>query len=248
MDNSWRLEFSGKSVLIDPWLTGVEVDYFPWFNKQWHRTKPMPISEVNDFDLIIITQKYPDHFHPETLRELQPNRMIVPRSIEKKVRKQFPSADIQSFSNEPMDVLDGAFKLHFLPTKRKIDPIYDALILEDGNESIFLATHGYSNYPEWNQYLKTMPPITLAITPFNRYKLPIFLGGTVSPGIEAVSRLIRDHRPKHIIATHDEDKHARGLVTKFANITVSPNAEELENDPFFNEHVLTINDYNLHTL
>jgi L-ascorbate metabolism protein UlaG (beta-lactamase superfamily) len=42
MDNSWRLEFGGKSVLIDPWLMGVEVDYFSWFNTQWHKTAPVP--------------------------------------------------------------------------------------------------------------------------------------------------------------------------------------------------------------
>lgn len=248
MDNSWRIDFAGKTLLIDPWLMGVEVDYFGWFNTQWHKTKPLPPSEVEPFDLVIITQKYPDHFHPETLLKLNPSRLIVPKSIEKKVRKLLPNADVRSFVREPMNVLDGAFQLHFLPTKRKIDPIYDALVLENGIESILLATHGYSNYPEWKSYLTKMPPITLAITPFNRYKLPVFLGGTVSPGMEAIERLIRDHAPKYIVATHDEDKHAKGLVTKFAKVTVAPSQDTIEQDKRLKQHILTINDYNTHTL
>lgn len=248
MDNSWRIEFAGKSILVDPWLMGVEVDYFGWFNTQWHKTKPINLSELAPFDLVIITQKYPDHFHPETLLKLNPSRLIVPKSIQKKVQKLLPNADIQSFSLEPIAALNGSFNLHFLPTKRKIDPIYDALVMEDGIESIFIATHGYSDYPEWNAYLKKMPPITLAITPFNRYKLPVFLGGTVSPGMEAIERLINDHAPKYIVATHDEDKHAKGLVTKFAKVTLPPSQRELEQSEFFQNHIRSINDYNIHTL
>jgi hypothetical protein len=32
MDNSWYLELSRLRLLIDPWLEGTEVDFFPWFN------------------------------------------------------------------------------------------------------------------------------------------------------------------------------------------------------------------------
>ena len=34
MDNSWFLDLGGCRLLIDPWLEGQEVDYFPWFNTQ----------------------------------------------------------------------------------------------------------------------------------------------------------------------------------------------------------------------
>jgi L-ascorbate metabolism protein UlaG (beta-lactamase superfamily) len=218
------------------------------YSVELNKSRLVPPSEVEPFDLVLITQKYPDHFHPETLLKLNPSRLIVPKSIEKKVRKLLPSAEVRTFSQAPMEFFDGSFKLHFLPTKRKIDPIYDALVLEDGTESILLATHGYSDYPEWKSYLNTLPQITLAITPFNRYKLPVFLGGTVSPGMEAIQRLIHDHAPKYIVATHDEDKHAKGLVTKFAKITLAPSQTELEQDALFKKHILTINDYNIHSL
>ena len=72
MDNSWSISLGGQRLLIDPWLHGVEVDYFAWFNKQWHRTPPIAYEDVQDFDAVLITQKYPDHFHPETLLRLKP--------------------------------------------------------------------------------------------------------------------------------------------------------------------------------
>ena len=248
MDNSWRIEFGGKSILIDPWLKGVEVDYFGWFNTQWHKTAPKNIGDVNDFDLVIITQKYPDHFHPETLIELNPKSLIVPTSIEKAVKKILPNAHVSSFQNKPMQLFEGALRIHFLPTKRKIDPIYDALLLEDGTDSVLLATHGYAGYPEWKSYIETMPPIKIAFTPFNLYKLPVFLGGTVAPGLNAVKRLIQHHKPFKVVATHDEDKHAKGLVQKFAKVTFSPSSEDLLKDPLFTDCLLTITDYNVYSI
>lgn len=247
MDNSWRIEFAGKSILIDPWLKGTEVDYFSWFNTQWHRIAPLPSSEVPAFDLVIITQKYPDHYHQETLLDLQPKRLIIPNSIEKSVRKLLPDAEIETFSSDPIQI-DDDLRLHFMPTKRKVDPIYDALILEDGNESLLMTTHGYDDNPKWKEYVAKMPPITLAMTPFNLYKLPFFLGGTVAPGLNAVKRLIKDHNPKRVTATHDEDKHAKGLVTKFARVTLPPPDSELLQDELFKDRLLTISDYNIYSI
>ncbi|MFK7787714.1 MAG: MBL fold metallo-hydrolase [Crocinitomicaceae bacterium] len=248
MDNSWRIEFAGKSILIDPWLKGTEVDYFSWFNTQWHKTNPMKPAEVPEFDLVIITQKYPDHYHQETLLDLQPSNLIVPTSIEKSVRKLLPEAQVKTFGTSPLQISDSTLKLHFIPTKRKIDPIYDALVLENGKESILMTTHGYDDNPKWKSYLEKMPPIKLAMTPFNLYKLPFFLGGTVAPGLQAVRRLIEDHNPQKVTATHDEDKHAKGLVTKFARVTLSPKSSELLKDELFKDRLLTISDYKIYSI
>ena len=124
-----------------------------------------------------------------------------------------------------------------------MDPIYDAIVLENGTESIFIATHGYSEPEAWSRQLKNMPPIKLAFTPFNLYKLPFFLGGTVSSGLSAVKNLINTLRPKHIIATHDEDKHARGLVQKLARIKFAPSSQELLIDELVYNSLLTIDNY-----
>ena len=95
MDNSWMLEFSGLKILIDPWLQGKEIDFFPWFNTQWHRTKPVPPGEVGQFDLVIITQKYPDHFHPETLKILNPAHILCPASIQDELKNILQRAKLK---------------------------------------------------------------------------------------------------------------------------------------------------------
>ena len=243
MDNSWHINFAGKSFLIDPWLKGVEIDFFSWFNTQWHRTPPIAIADVPDYDFVIITQKYPDHYHPETLIELQPQKLIVPSSIEKKVKKLLPDAQIWTLETSSSDVIGSQMKLHYLPSQRKMDPIYDAIVLENGTESILLATHGYAESETWSKHLKNIPPIKLAFTPFNLYRLPFFLGGTVSPGLSAVKNLIKTLLPKHIIATHDEDKHAKGLIQKLAHIEFSPSRQELIKEDLFKNRLLTIDNY-----
>ena len=175
MDNSWRIDFAGQTILIDPWLQGAEIDYFPWFNKQWHRTKPVPTSEVPDFDMVVITQKYPDHFHPETLTALAPKKLIVPKSIDKKVQQLLPNAEVVAFNTNSQQVFGSDINIHFMPTSRKIDPIYDALIIENGEESVLLATHGFNKIEAWESFIKSMPPIKLVLTPFNTYQLPFYL-------------------------------------------------------------------------
>ena len=87
MDNSWFVEFSGLKMLIDPWLEGTEVDFFSWFNTQWHRTTPLNYNQLPVFDIVLITQKYPDHFHATTMKKLSPKSIIAPKSLQKKAGK-----------------------------------------------------------------------------------------------------------------------------------------------------------------
>ena len=243
MDNSWRMKFAGLDLLIDPWLQGVEVDYFPWFNTQWHRTKPIPVQEIGEHDLVLITQKYPDHFHQETLLALAPEQLVVPKSIEKKVRRLLPNANVLTINSSPHSLLGSRLNIHFLPTNRKIDPIYDALLLENGEESILLATHGLTDLEAHLSFIRNAPPVKLVLTPFDHYRLPALLGGTVAPGMDAVRALIETIDPRYVVATHDEDKFAKGLVTKAARITKPPSPDELRKEALFENRLLTIDNY-----
>lgn len=245
MDNTWWIEFSGMKILMDPWLFGAEIDYFPWFNKQWHRTKPVSIEKLPEFDLCLITQKYPDHFHKDTLKKIRPKDIIGPKSIQKSIRKLLPDSNFQAFNQDFQNILGSNINLHFLPTSRKIDPIYDALILENGEESVFIATHGFSLNSEQKTFLNGLPKVKLAFTPFNRYKLPVFLGGEVSPGMESVQKLMNDLDFEKVVATHDEDKHAKGLVSKFAKIKWAPKEEEIRKEYGLNDRFLHIDHYNI---
>ena len=241
MDNTWFLDFGGVRILVDPWLKGAEVDYFSWFNKQWHRTSPVSIEDVPPYDLVLITQKYPDHFHPETLSLLSPERLLVPQSIEEKVRKVCPKAFVSTLEDASILLRSEAIDVLHLPSHRSMDPIYDGIVLYDTNESVLLATHGY--HPSWTSLLLDIPPLKVALTPFNEYKLPTFLGGAVSPGIDAVRDMIVATEPRYVVATHDEDKHAQGLISKLARITLPPSDDILRSEDLFRDRLLTIEDY-----
>ncbi|MCB0477968.1 MAG: MBL fold metallo-hydrolase [Crocinitomicaceae bacterium] len=248
MDNSWWVDLNGVKILIDPWLVGTEVDYFGWFNTQWHRTKPISLDDLPDFDLVLITQKYPDHFHKETLQLIQPKLIVGPKSIGKSMNKILPSSQFIPFDRKIKNVGELSFNLHHLPTKRKIDPIYDALIIEDGKNAIFLATHGFALDEKNQELLSELPDFDLLLTPFNRYKLPVFLGGEVAPGIKSVEKLIHELDPKFVAATHDEDKHAKGIVSKFAKIDWSPNKDVLKENPIIGPKYLAFENYQIQTL
>jgi len=241
MDNSWHLEFGNMRVLVDPWLKGAEIDYFSWFNKQSHKTKSVPINDVPAYDVVLITQKYPDHFHIDTLLEMNPKQLVVPKSIIQKVNRILPQSSVYTFDQWSEYISNSSLKLHHLPSYRSMDPIYDALLLEDGAQSVLLATHGYDT--RWRELINRYPPIALALTPFNHYRLPKILGGDVSPGMNAVATLVHDLSPKHIVATHDEDKQASGLIPMLANITWAPSEEELLKNELFQDRLLTISDY-----
>lgn len=238
------MNISGWKILIDPWLEGTEVDYFEWFNTQWHRTPPLPYSEIPDFDTILITQKYPDHFHEKTLKKLAPKHIIAPKSLENKLKNLFPSSKIDGLDSKNNTTRFNDHKVMFLGTKRKIDPIYDAFILDDGKASVFVSTHGFHFNNKDLDLLKKTSPCQLLITPFNYYKLPFFLGGLVSPGLNGVKHLCEILEPKKVVATHDEDKHAKGIVSKLATIKRPLSPKSLLKHSWLKNRYLDIDHYN----
>ena len=85
-------------------------------------------------------------------------------------------------------------------------------------------------------------PVKLLICPFNEFQLPFYLGGTISPGLKGIQHLNEKLNPAYIVATHDEDKHAKGIVIKTAKITRNSVAE-LRKMGQFKDKILEINDY-----
>ena len=244
MDNTWYLEFDGLKLLVDPWLEGTEVDFFPWFNTQWHRTKPMDYANLPEYDAVLITQKYPDHFHKETLKKLKPALLIVPASIEKSIRKLLPDSTVVALGKKLAVFEKNGVKIKFYPSGRMIDPIYDAFLISDKKEAVFVASHGYflaENTELQHTNIKTL------ICPFNEFQLPFYLGGTISPGLKGILHLNEKLNPEYIVATHDEDKHAKGIVIKTAKITKN-SPEELRKIESLKHKILEINDYKAITL
>lgn len=211
-DNSWAITLGSTIFLVDPWLTGQEVDYFGWFNTQWHRESPLPPEAVPAYDWVIVTQQFPDHFHVETLLELKPGRMIVPPSVRIKAEKLFPDAMVESLDDPEDEFVAGGVRIRRFRSTAMMPPHFDAYALYDGSETIFLAPHGYSFRSKQLEQLRQLPPVSLLLAPANYLRLPFFLGGTIMSGIAGLEKLIRDTNAASFVNSHDGDKHATGLV------------------------------------
>jgi hypothetical protein len=66
----------------------------------------------------------------------------------------------------------------------------------------------------------------------------------VSPGLEGVKHLCESIRPKKIIATHDEDKHAKGIVSRLARIKRPSSTQNLLKHSWLANRYLEVNHYN----
>ena len=217
MDSSWFLELDGVQLLIDPWLEGEEIDFARWFNCQWHQTPPMDYTKLPPYQAVLITQKYPDHCHLPTMVKLQPAHVIAPISLHRKLRRHLPAARLDFFSPTHRRIRLDRISLEQLPTRRRLAPIYDAYWLTGMSQTLLLANHGLSLD---RQHLEQMGQreVNVLMSPFNRYCLPKLMGGLVSPGLMGLEQLLHQTQAKHVIPTHDELKHASGIVSKLAQI------------------------------
>ena len=218
MDGSFWFTSRGTGILVDPWLHGHEIDYASWFNTQWHATPPMEYQEVPDWRAVLITQKYPDHFHKETLLRLMPTRVYASRRVAAAVQKLLPDATVHELAEGSPQRLDH-MTLTFLPTRRRVDPFYDAVYLDDGESGVLIAPHGLDIDARHQTQLATRPSCKLVLAPYNRYKLPALLGGLVSPGLSGIQHLIEVLSPTAICRCHDELKESYGLIGRLAQIT-----------------------------
>ena len=62
------------SVLIDPWLHGPSIVNYSWFAITKHNVPSSisHLSEIEEPDLVIVSQNKPDHCHKDTLHQLRP--------------------------------------------------------------------------------------------------------------------------------------------------------------------------------
>jgi hypothetical protein len=67
------------TILFDPWLTGKSIVAKPWFACTTHNVSPciQHLSEIDEPDVVVISQNKPDHCHGETLRQLRPEGKTI---------------------------------------------------------------------------------------------------------------------------------------------------------------------------
>lgn len=79
--SSPRVNTSGAvyRILIDPWLQGDSIVTAPWFAVTKHVVPSciQHLSEIDEPDVVIVSQNKPDHCHGDTLRQLRPDGKTI---------------------------------------------------------------------------------------------------------------------------------------------------------------------------
>lgn len=229
LDSSWLIDFNSKSFIVDPWLVGSEIDGFKWLNEAWHIKDPVKVNDLPDFKFLMISQNYEDHCHIETLKKISNKKPIIATDLAfKKIKKQFPNRDITLLEENKKIKFEGLTFISLRPDKI-LDPIYYAVvIINENNEAIFYAPHGFVLSKEQLDLIKNLD-ISLLITTFTHFKIPKIMGGDVNPGMDNVYELYNQLSPRNTINTHDEEKKAKGLVSALAKIEYA-DYDKIESD------------------
>ena len=214
-DSSWLIQLGSFRFVLDPWLVGPQIDGVAWFSKQWHAKPCTSFSEIGNIDGIVISHPFTDHCHKETLLNFPTSTPVwAAPSAAKTIRSWNYFHTVYSIGFQK-PVKNGSVQMAFYPSQGLIDPVHDALLFTnlDSGEIIFYAPHGFKPSPK----LSLPTNVTLLITTTIQYNLPFWLGGTVNLGQKAAKVLVEKVKPKHLVYTHNEHKHAEGLVSKLAN-------------------------------
>ena len=233
LDSSLHIEYGKNSFVVDPWLIGSEIDGFKWLNEQWHIKEPVKISDLPEFQFLLISQNYEDHCHIETLKNISDKKPIIATDKAfKKLKKKFPNRKILHLKENEKTEFKGLSFISFRPDKI-LDPIYYAVvIINKDKEAIFYAPHGFALSSKQLEIINKYS-VSLLITTFTEFEIPKIMGGKVNPGMDNVYELFNQIKPKNTINTHDEEKKTKGLVSALAKIKYA-DYDEIESNNSIN--------------
>lgn len=216
-DSSWMFSFDGLHILVDPWFTEAQVDFHPWFSRQFHQSPQPAVGELQQPDYIFISHPFTDHCNKETLLQFDKNIPVIALpSILKKIRKWDHFHKLMTLEEVP-------FTIQVLQTKNAL--VHKAYLIESAQNNIVYAPHG--------AVLKNIPNVKIdaVISTTLCYQLPFFLGGTINLGQESAVRLQQQLHSNLLLTTHNEDKKGEGLVSLFAKRKFSESAAFLDLKP-----------------
>jgi hypothetical protein len=216
-DSSWMFSFDGLHILVDPWFTEAQVDFHPWFSRQFHQSPQPAVGELQQPDYIFISHPFTDHCNKETLLQFDKNIPVIALpSILKKIRKWDHFHKLMTLEEVP-------FAIQVLQTKNAL--VHKAYLIESAQNKIVYAPHG--------AVLKNIPNVKIdaVISTTLCYQLPFFLGGTINLGQESAVRLQQQLHSNVLLTTHNEDKKGEGLVSFFAKRKFSESAAFLDLKP-----------------
>jgi len=233
LDSSWHIEYGRSRFVVDPWLIGSEIDGFKWLNEQWHIKEPVKVSELPNFEFLLISQNYEDHCHLDTLKKISDEKPIIATDkAYKKLKRNFPNRKVIHLEENKVVNFQGLSFISFKPDKI-LDPIYYAVIIINKNkEAIFYAPHGFALNNEQLDIINKYS-VSLLITTFTEFEIPKIMGGKVNPGMDNVFELFSQIKPNNTINTHDEEKKTKGLVSALAKIKYA-DYDEIESNNSIN--------------
>ena len=226
-DSSWQLQFTDAESLsnlwIDPWLLGEQVDGARWFSSQSHAMPTLQITKIASPQAIVISHPFTDHCHQETLLSLPKTTIVlaVPTATRKITRWQhFEKLNIlQAGSWVSLPSVSG-FEVAYFASTDFLDLVHNALAFRFGNEkSLVYAPHGCAPVLAQRIREEIGKPVDVLLTTHTHYSLPFYLGGPVNLGIDKMAVCAKILKASTVIGTHDEAKHASGIVSKLAKVT-----------------------------
>lgn len=199
-DSSWMFHFDGLHILVDPWFSEAQVDFHPWFSRQFHLDEQPRVAVLQKPDFIFISHRYTDHCSRETLLQFSTDITIIAiPSVLKKISKWGHFQKLIPLSDAPFD-------MQLVATRQNL--VHKAYLITSSTGKLLYAPHGAQ--------LKQECTADIVIASTLRYELPFFLGGAINLGLNAAMDLKEDVRAQHLLCTHAENKRAEGLVSVLA--------------------------------
>jgi len=205
-------------VVFDPWSEGPVRVGPPGFHLEWHVGPVLPASERPNADVVVVSQRFRDHCHPDTLRTFPAETRVlsVPdasRSTKRAIGR--PVDIIPPWGSEPLTV--GELRFWRMSRAWWHQPMYHVIIVADPSGRAALhAPHAHD--PKEAADIARHLTVELAAVSRQRYKLPFYLGGLVNPGPVVADQFVAATRAKRAFPVHDEPKGAKGLVSRSSTI------------------------------
>jgi hypothetical protein len=243
-DTSWLILFESFKILLDPWLFGSQSEFCRYFSTQEHAVRPSVQNINRDLDMqidaIIISHEFTDHCHEQTLRSLSKTIPVFATiNAGKRIRQwhyfqhvyDIPLLDdrpenftLSMLSGQQLQLsMDNVISVGYIPEKGflALPSLHGAtciFFLVNNKEwhSLLYIPHGckQSSICEWLDKQSNVN-VSVLLQGFNRVENPIWLGGLLNYGCSEAAKLAVAVKARHWISTHDENKKASGLVSKF---------------------------------
>jgi L-ascorbate metabolism protein UlaG (beta-lactamase superfamily) len=213
-DSSWLLKLDGLNILIDPWLMGEQTDFATWFSTQTHRESCVHLRNLPHIDIILVSLPYTDHCHQSTLSRFSRDTCIVatPKAAGK-IRKWNLFDRVEPLFNlRPHSCKEIEFEL--IDQGPLLDTVHRGIMIRGKNQTVLYAPHGLKGIRRMKD-----ERVDLLLSTTTSYQLPLFLGGTINLGLQNATQLVKKFKPTYFVPSHDEDKHAKGLVSRLATTT-----------------------------